>query len=1007
MMLRLNFLFIVLLLPLILLGQLYDSQTIDQNGIHYFGLGYFPASWQSGILKSDAYAETDAVQRTKFNILSSSLRLNFSGSEKMLSQFRQDYPNAYEAVTIDFDVANYYFNNEKYRYALKWFSRIEESQVPKMERSLFNFNKGYTLFSAKKFKQSKPYFEKVRDHKIYESEAHYYLGHIAYQLEDFDEAVNQFSSISDPTKKENLTYFQADMNFRLGRFEKAIELGKSVLPKATQKEASEISKIIGESYFNLSSYSDAIPYLEVYKGKKDTWENTDFYQLGFAYHQLGNFDKAMGQFNKILGQKNALAQNAYYYLADSYIKTNQKAAALNAFKSASEMDFDPVVQEDASLNYAKLSYEVGNPYEGISQVLIRFINKYPKNGQLDLMKELLINSYTKSGNYKAALEILQSKGSFKNNKTLQRVMVLQAIQDFKSGLYTEASLLFEKSIKIKEDKVLEAYSWYWLGRAQYERNLFDQALDSFKRFNKHPMRSEVKSINRLSYDMGYIYFKLGEYEYALKSFEEFNDRNSTLETQYQRDTFLRMGDCEFALKRYWPAMEHYNTAIALKPSQGSYASYQKAISYGFVDRSSKKISTLKNLIENYPKDALVDDALFELASTYSRLGENSKAISTYDALLLKFSNSPYLAKARLNKGLILYNDEDYVNAQKVLEEVAIKYKRYAVAEQAVRTLREIALDQGTVGNFSQWVKSQNLNTFSDIELEKTAFTAAEKQFLKGNTNSAKKLLKEYLENFPQGAYRTPSTFYLAEIYFDENDFEEALKRYQLLVQEEVSNFTEKALVRVITLLKNKEDGTRFSEALTYLEQLDQIASFEENKRFASLNLMLVYYQSNQFKKTIEIANTVLNYSNLDPSIKWDALKLKARSAISLKDFSTAKSAYMELENAPQTNLVAEALFFKAEQLFTDKKHEESNKIITKIAGNSNQSGIWNSKALLLLAKNYYALDDAFQAIYILESLLENFNSYTEIVDEAKVLIEKYKAEEAVENRSINGLEDEK
>ena len=163
---RLNFLYIILLSPLILSSQLYDSQSFDQNGIHNFGLGYFPASWQSGILKSDAYARTAAIQQTKFNILSSSLRLNFSGSEKMLTQFKQDYPNAYEAVTIDFDVANYYFNNEKYRYALKWFTRIEESQVPKMERPLFNFNKGYTLFSAKKFKHSRPYFEKVGDNKI-------------------------------------------------------------------------------------------------------------------------------------------------------------------------------------------------------------------------------------------------------------------------------------------------------------------------------------------------------------------------------------------------------------------------------------------------------------------------------------------------------------------------------------------------------------------------------------------------------------------------------------------------------------------------------------------------------------------------------------------------------------------------------------------------------------------------------------------------------------------------
>ena len=52
------------------------------------------------------------------------------------------------------------------------------------------------------------------------------------------------------------------MNFRLGRFNKAIELGKPFLEKATEDELSEISKIIGESFFNLESYIEAVPYLE-------------------------------------------------------------------------------------------------------------------------------------------------------------------------------------------------------------------------------------------------------------------------------------------------------------------------------------------------------------------------------------------------------------------------------------------------------------------------------------------------------------------------------------------------------------------------------------------------------------------------------------------------------------------------------------------------------------------------------------------------------------------------
>ncbi len=75
------------------------------------------------------------------------------------------------------------------------------------------------------------------------------------------------------------------MNFKLGNFEKAIEYGLPLLTKAKPIERSEISKIIGESYFNLQQYEQAIPYLTAYKGKNGKWNNTDYYLLGYAYYK--------------------------------------------------------------------------------------------------------------------------------------------------------------------------------------------------------------------------------------------------------------------------------------------------------------------------------------------------------------------------------------------------------------------------------------------------------------------------------------------------------------------------------------------------------------------------------------------------------------------------------------------------------------------------------------------------------------------------------------------------
>ncbi len=53
-----------------------------------------------------------------------------------------------------------------------------------------------------------------------------------------------------------------------------------------------------------------------------------------------------------------------------------------------------------------------------------------------------------------------------------------------------------------------------------------------------------------------------------------------------------------------------------------------------------------------------------------------------------------------------------------------------------------------------------------------------------------------------------------------------------------------------------------------------------------------------------------------------------------------------------------------------------------------------------MAKNFYALKDAFQATYILESVIKNFAEFQDVVSVAKAELSKIKSEEAKTNSSI-------
>jgi len=353
----------------------FTNDLLEYNkAIELYNNNQFLAA-QSLFSKVKSAATDSGVQGDcAYYIANCAVRLNQQNADLLMESFVEHYPMSIKRNDAFINVANYYFENGKYSYARKWYDKVDEGSLSREERERFNFNNGYAYFKNKRYDEAKKYFNRVSDSEIYGSQAKYYLGFIAYEGDDYEEATAFFENVKGEERyAEVLSYYQADMNFKLGKFQEAIDLGKEQYENSRPQERSELSKIIGESYFNMGNYVEAIPYLKEYKGKRGKWNNTDYYQLGYAYYKQGEYQNAINEFNKIVGGSNAVAQNAYYHLAESYLKLDKKQQALNAFKNASEMDFSTEIQEDAWLNYAKLSYEIGNSYRSVPQVILSFL----------------------------------------------------------------------------------------------------------------------------------------------------------------------------------------------------------------------------------------------------------------------------------------------------------------------------------------------------------------------------------------------------------------------------------------------------------------------------------------------------------------------------------------------------------------------------------------------------------------------------------------------------------
>ena len=975
--------------------QGWESHALTAAEYYFASNAFGPASQYYQL--QGYYPSLDGQHKAAdFYTLASALRLNTAGAEKMLTAYMVDEPTSYLTETAFFDAANFYFNQGRYAYALKWYGKISEREVAKALRPTYNFNKGYTYFASKRYKNAKPLFEKIKELPQFQADANYYLGYIAYQLEDFDEANRNFDKLNQQNDDNTVGYFQADMNFKLGRFEQAIALARKSLQGADERETSELSKIIGESYFNLKDYRSALPYLLEYDGKRGKWSNTDFYQLGYTHYRVHEYDFAINQFNKIINGKNAVAQNAYYHLADSYLKTNQKTAALNAFKRASEMQFNAVIAEDALLNYARLSYEIGNSYESPSVVLQRFVETYPKNEAVKEIETLLLDSYVNSQNFDAALVLLDKFSSSDYDEARQKVAYMKATSLYKSGQFAEAIEYYTQAIKVHNNTYIIAASLYWKAQAYFELKEFPLAIETFYEAKSKAKFSALPTSYLFNYHLGYVYFQQKNYVLAITAFEDFLVNATTV--KYERDARLRLGDSHFVLKAYWPAMDQYEKVRKLLPSKAAYAMYQQAISYGFVDRLSKKIDLLKELITTFPNSALIDDCQFELALAFTKNEDTPSAIDAYNNIINTNQGSPYRSRALLNKGLIEYNNGNTVAANTTLKYLIANYPNEMQAQQALQTVKEIAIEENTVAEFSTWLAGVNMANLPDIQLEKAAFDAVERLLINGKKKPLKKALSDYIKNYPQGGNQLRAQFLLAEMAFEQEDWGEAIGHYQYVVETSSNEYTEQALVRMTQALVQLEEKEK---AVSYWKQLTVVAQFDENKRYAQFNLMQYYFETNDSANAQAYAEKILRLNELEERIKWDAYYILAKTAEQQKDLEKAAKAFKALEKAPQGERAVEALYFDAQQKHHSKAFEASNKVIENIAQNFGGYPRWNAKSLLLMSKNFYQLDDAFQSSFILNSLLENFTQFPDIIQEAKADLENLRRVEAENNSSIN------
>ncbi len=949
---------------------------------------------QQSIENTDALLYADA----QYYIAYCAAQLYNKDADYEFKKFIQAYPSNSKISLAYFNLGTFYYEQKNYKEALANFTEVKTSDLDAAQLDEYNFKLGYCYFMSDKFAEAKPYLEAAKNGNTkYSIPATYYYGHIAYAEKRYDAALKCFTSLKDdPTFGEIVPYYIAQIYFLQDNHDKLIEVAKPLLDKASAKRMPEIAHMIGTAYYTKSDFPNSIKYLEIYAEKAPSLLTShDYYQLGYAYYTTGKYKQAIEQFKMISDSSEMMMQNTYYHMAMSYIKAGDKVSARTFFATASKMNADAKVKEDALFNYAKVSYELSmNPYNEAIDALQQYINEYPNSRNKDEIHGFLADIYMSTKNYKEALVSLE-KITYKDAKlykAYQRICYNRGVELFNENKYDEALDLFNKAIEKNYNQTLYLESMYWKGEILYRKEKYTEAEPVLKNFYFSDGAKNVAEYNMANYTLGYTYLKIQRYSDANFCFKRFLSNISSEPKNIVNDVYVRLGDSYYILKEYNPAIENYTKAVERKSLDADYAMYQKAISQGALNNFESKIGTLEKLIANYSQSTYVAPAKYEIANTYLLLDKGDKASMYFNDLVKNHPSSSYVKTAMFKTGLVQYQQSNYDDALVTFKSIVSKYPGTPEARNSIETIRNIYAAMNQIDDFFAYAKDIHFVNVSETEKDSLTYATAENFYMNGDCNNASKGFKNYIEKYQNGFFINAAHYYLADCEYKSGDFESALKHYDFASNKVKNTYTEKSLQRAADICYNKKD---YRNAAVYFEQLEKIAEVPSVITSSQIGSMKCHYYLSEYDKALAAAQKLLPNEKAMQQMHDEIYLVIANSSSKLSKMNEAAQAYEAIKHSKNGDIQGEAIYNLAQMAYGKGDLEGSEKIIFAYISDAPSNDYWLASCYILWADIYSAKGNTFQAKQTLQSIVENYDG-EDLKNVAKAKLQQIETKEKEE-----------
>ncbi|MDR0659779.1 MAG: tetratricopeptide repeat protein [Prevotellaceae bacterium] len=958
-----------------------------QSAVELYNKGLYADAQQQLMQAKRELSSTDRTMLANIDFydVMCTVRLKQANAKTLAKQYLENYPESGRKSQVILAVALSNFDKESYREAIRWFADINQNDLTESEQGELAFKYGYSLLKTDKLDKASELLAQVKDSEKsrYADPATFYYAHIAYEQQKYATALMHFEKVKDVPEFEDIVpFYLLQIAFYQKEYDKVIIEGQKIYKNASDVRAIEIARMMAESYVHKKDYKAALEWFEKYeKQLKNPMPPADSYLMALTYFELQRFKEAFVLLAKQTITKDELGQNIAYLLGASYINTNEKQKALNAFERAYTINANKELAVDAELNYAKLMFDLNNDIKPLAA----FAEKHPESTQQGEIRSILLNVYISEKRFQEVIKLVQNVVSPTDSDyaNLQRAAYYNGLELYQNGKYVEASKNFTLSLDHSSyDASLSALAKYWQAETDYRMGNYVKARRDLSEYlNTAGSFSNTMEYKMAHYTLGYSYFKEEDYDNAITWFRKFTGFSGLSKSPFVADAYNRIGDCYFTQREFSEASKNYEKAYNLNLASPDYSLFQNGMAQGMAGNKSKKTDIMKRLISQYKDSPYIPAAWYELGRISMDGSQYAEATKSFDVIIKDYKQSAYYPKALVELGLIELNLDNEDKALAYYQQVVEQFPNIPEAQSALLGIKNIHMDRGTISDYFAYSAGLSGNTAeTEVEKDSLIFASAERLYLQGDCERAVTALKSYLQ-FSDTEHSLAASYYLGDCLNKDKKYEESLEPLAYVIDQPQNEFTNDALNRYAQATWELQD---YNNAAKTFGRIAQEFKDEKQATDGAIWAMRSYYLAENFPSTINAAAQLLAIEKLDAGIIREANYTKAKSLQKIGQENEALKLYEALSKDTKNAEGAEATYIIIKALFDNKEYDKVEKEVVRFSESKTPYMSWLARSFALLGDVYVERENYFQARETYKSILGGYSNKEDgILDEVQ------------------------